>query len=55
MGHTSTLIFSSFLCSMVRRKNLVGIVGRGALLGHCGEEGVSIVIVRIHWGVTTAG
>ena len=49
------LIFSLFLCMTVRRKNLVGVVGRGALLGHCGGEGVSIEMVRIHWGVTTAG
>ena len=38
-------IFSSFSCVTVRRKNLVGVVGSGALLGRCGGEGVSIEMV----------
>ena len=48
-------IFSSFLCVTVRRKNLRGVVESGALLGHCGGKDVLIEMVRIHWGVTTAG
>ena len=55
VGHISMLILSLFFGSMVRKKNLAGVIERGALLRRCGGEYGCIEMVRIHWEVATAG